>query len=279
MDHRVGYIREGYDADLIVWDSHPLQIGATPFQVFIDGIPQITDPHLSPKQYTHQHAPTTPNFDAERAQALRYEGLPPLAPQFLKSTVVFRNVSRVWTRRAGGLAPLFEPQSPATATVVVRGGKIICTGISSTDACADYAGAANAITLDLHGGEVAPALVSAGGPLGLQEIMEEPSTMDGAPFDLLKANSPKIAGEAPVVRAADGVMTHTRDALLAWRAGVTRSVTAPLTDGTSLVQGLSVYLDLGAKAGRAVLKEVAALHVALTYGSAVSVSTQVSGEW
>lgn len=37
IDHRVGYLRPGYDADIVVWDSHPLSIGATPLQVYIDG--------------------------------------------------------------------------------------------------------------------------------------------------------------------------------------------------------------------------------------------------
>jgi adenine deaminase len=37
QDHRIGYAKAGYDADLVVWDSHPLSVGATPFQVFVDG--------------------------------------------------------------------------------------------------------------------------------------------------------------------------------------------------------------------------------------------------
>src|ERR1700734_3270270 len=38
MGHRVGYARVGYDADIVLWDSHPLALGAAPIQVFIDGI-------------------------------------------------------------------------------------------------------------------------------------------------------------------------------------------------------------------------------------------------
>ena len=34
---RLGWIRPGYDADLVVWDSHPLALGATPLQVVADG--------------------------------------------------------------------------------------------------------------------------------------------------------------------------------------------------------------------------------------------------
>ncbi|RKU43925.1 hypothetical protein DL546_000883 [Coniochaeta pulveracea] len=39
--HRIGYLRPGYDADLVIWDDHPLQIGATPSQVFVDGLPVL----------------------------------------------------------------------------------------------------------------------------------------------------------------------------------------------------------------------------------------------
>lgn len=31
--HRLGYVRKNYDADLVIWDSHPLALGATPLQV------------------------------------------------------------------------------------------------------------------------------------------------------------------------------------------------------------------------------------------------------
>ncbi|KAJ5517788.1 hypothetical protein N7453_000210 [Penicillium expansum] len=41
QDHRIGYARPGYDADLVIWDDHPLQVGATPTQVFIDGRPVL----------------------------------------------------------------------------------------------------------------------------------------------------------------------------------------------------------------------------------------------
>ena len=46
LDHRIGYLRPGYDADVVVWQSHPLSIGAAPAQVYIDGIPQIDSPVL-----------------------------------------------------------------------------------------------------------------------------------------------------------------------------------------------------------------------------------------
>ncbi len=41
LDDRIGYLREGYDADLVVWDDHPLQLSAAVLQVWIDGVDQV----------------------------------------------------------------------------------------------------------------------------------------------------------------------------------------------------------------------------------------------
>ncbi|THU86939.1 hypothetical protein K435DRAFT_867785 [Dendrothele bispora CBS 962.96] len=40
-------IKEGYYADLVLWDSHPLSLGATSKQVFIDRIAQLEHPHVT----------------------------------------------------------------------------------------------------------------------------------------------------------------------------------------------------------------------------------------
>ncbi|KAJ8496327.1 hypothetical protein ONZ45_g12505 [Pleurotus djamor] len=72
MGHRLGYIRQGWDADLVLWDSHPLALGATPIQVFIDGIPQLDNPFNVQKPASFQHSPKVPNFDDEAEAAIHY---------------------------------------------------------------------------------------------------------------------------------------------------------------------------------------------------------------
>ncbi|KAJ7664308.1 hypothetical protein B0H17DRAFT_1143701 [Mycena rosella] len=117
LDHRIGFIKPGYDADLVLWDSHPLALGATPVQVFINGIPQLSDPYISKKPASHQHAPKTPNFDQDRMDAIKYERLPLLeAATRTTGAVLFRNVLSLWT--AGVRA------SEVPGNVLVEGGAI-----------------------------------------------------------------------------------------------------------------------------------------------------------
>ncbi|KAK1083580.1 hypothetical protein LTR48_006160 [Friedmanniomyces endolithicus] len=41
---RIGKVKPDFDADVVVWDSDPLSVGAAPVQVWIDGVPQFEDP-------------------------------------------------------------------------------------------------------------------------------------------------------------------------------------------------------------------------------------------
>ncbi|KAI8972131.1 hypothetical protein BDB01DRAFT_750183 [Pilobolus umbonatus] len=39
LGDRIGALKVGYDADIVIWDRSPLDLGAAPVQVFIDGVP------------------------------------------------------------------------------------------------------------------------------------------------------------------------------------------------------------------------------------------------
>ncbi|KAJ7273060.1 hypothetical protein C8J57DRAFT_1316535 [Mycena rebaudengoi] len=283
LDHRIGFVKPGYDADIVVWDSHPLALGATPSQVFIDGIPQFPSPYVSEKPASHQHAPKTPNWDQERQAAVEFDGLPPLeAPRPTTGTVVFRNVSSFWTRGnkddAGSASiPIVRP----AGNVVVENGVVVWSGPDAELIDLD----SGALVVDLQGGSICPALVSIGAQLGLQEIEYEDSTSDGVVLDPLSQNIPAILGTDTLIRAVDGLEFGTRDALLAYRAGVGSGITAPSGQGVlsqpglGFLQGLSVFFSLGSphklETG-AVLQEIVALHVKISLNLASSVSTQIA---
>lgn len=278
LDHRIGFIREGYDADLVIWDSHPLAIGATPTQVWIDGISQLQNPYVSAKPLAFQTAPSIPNFDEEAAAAVKYDGLPPLSTtSSTTNTVVFTNVGSVFNKIDMGVQQVFSASDAGLGVAVVKAGELICYGPHTT--CFDRLTLNNVDWSDLDGGSICPALVSYGSPLGLEEIHAEKSTRDGVVLDPLADRIPGVLNGSEVIRAVDGLLFATRDALLAYRAGVTSAVTAPASKG--LVAGLSTVFSTGAAHGLqagAVVEDTAALHVSVSHrwSGSPSVSTQVA---
>ncbi|KAI0253986.1 hypothetical protein BJV78DRAFT_1280411 [Lactifluus subvellereus] len=277
LDHRIGYIKEGWDADLVLWDSHPLALGATPTQVYIDGIAQLELPYVVEKPTSLQSVPKVPSFDREAAQVTRHEGLPPLLPdESHAGDVLFKNVKSLFMPEADGdrIRDVFTTPNIDSGVVVVRNGSVACFG--SERSCSATLGHDVRI-IDLQGGSISPSLVSFGTALGLSEIQGEVSTGDGDVFDPLVVPVSPTA-ERLLVRAVDGLQFAGRDALLAYRAGVTRAITAPCHAG--FLGGLGVEFSLGARhklEHGAVHEDVTGLHVSILHGSGQpSVSTQIA---
>jgi len=249
MGHRIGYVKEGQNpsvevrnfklihcpkqvmtqasryycvseittntqVDLVIWDSHPLALGATPSQVFIDGIPQLGRAKVVRKPKSFQDLPHVPNFDDEARKAVQYEGLPPLSPRQtpIDSTIIFTNVASLYQRQNGSVREVVTSKSSTGHfSAHVRGGRIVCYGEDRI--CAkDFDG--DSTVIDLEGGSLSPGLVSYGSPLGLENIAQEPSTNDGPVFDPLRKTVPSIlGGDYSIVKAVDGLDFGTRDAL------------------------------------------------------------------
>lgn len=202
--------------DLVIWDSHPLALGATPSQVFIDGIPQLDSPHVVHKPASYQRSPKVPKFKKEADEAVKYEGLPPLTPKkSATETTIFTNVKAVFTRVSGDVQQVFSAQDDSTFGVVVtRNGTMVCSGARTACLGSAIRDGPEVTFVDLEGGSIAPGLVSFGAPLGLQHIDQEPSTTDGDVFDPLIKPVPKVlGGDTAIIRAADGLLYGSRDAL------------------------------------------------------------------
>ncbi|THG92619.1 hypothetical protein EW026_g8341, partial [Hermanssonia centrifuga] len=276
QDHRIGFIKTGYDADLVLWDSHPLALGATPQQVWVDGIPQLSSPHVNHKPASSQASPQTPDFNKEALDAVKYDGLPPLEPKTSNDgAVVFTNVSRVLTINTEGIEDKFIAEGDL-GVVLVRNGKLICSSIALF--CGeDLLASGKAQFIDLAGGWISPGLTTFGSVLGLEEIEGEASTSDGYVLDPLLYKVPEIAGgDNSIIRAGDGLQYTTRNALLAYRSGVTAAITAPKSAG--FLAGLSVVFATSAKHqldDGGLIQDVAAVHVFIHHG-APSVSTKIA---
>lgn len=148
---------------VVVWDSHPLTVGATPSQVFIDGIAQLENPFFSSKPSALQKTPKSPNFDAEAAETVKHEGLPPLEVQSsINSTVIFKNLSLVAVKNGNSVHQVFPPEesalgekSEARGIAVIQNGKLVCGGLE--EICFDSMDSqalSQAIQIDLDGGSI-----------------------------------------------------------------------------------------------------------------------------
>jgi imidazolonepropionase-like amidohydrolase len=265
MGHRIGMLKPGYDADVVIWSSHPLSLASTPTQVYIDGIPQLS----LPGQYVAKGPttpPRTPNFDSEKVATVTHEGIPPLEPRSVRGAL-FVNVSGLYIRGEGSSGVMRV--SEQAGSVGVENGRVVCVG-----RCSNFSEGAVDI-VDLEGGTIIPGLTSFGAPLGLVEIRLEPSTNDGRVHNPLDGDLPAVLGDT-VMRAQDGLMFGGQNLLLAYRGGVTTAITAP--SGTFL-QGISTAFSPGAAHARvenASIVDEVALHVAVSMSSRVGVSTQVA---
>ncbi|KAK8845279.1 hypothetical protein IAR55_005992 [Kwoniella newhampshirensis] len=227
MDHRVGYIREGYDADLVVWDSYPLSLGATPKQTYIDGIPQLVDQYVASKP-KGQEPFASVDYHIEAQEAIDARGDQNLRAKRTVSNVVFTNVSHVY------LPGLSEAASFGESTVVVEDGQIACIGKCNHSL-------ANVDLVDLKGGSVYRGLITVGSSMGLAEIFLESETADGDAYDATIVAADIVNGA--VVSAADGLLLGGKDE---FGLSVLFSTSAPhsLVDGAILQEGSALVCRL-----------------------------------
>ncbi|KAK4688544.1 hypothetical protein P7C73_g1572, partial [Tremellales sp. Uapishka_1] len=268
LDHRIGFLRPGYDADVVVWQGHPLSLGATPAQVYIDGLPQIKSPVLRGRPNYYNHSPRQGNFSNEIAHDIATKGEPDYSPKAVLSSIAFTNVSVIVLRRDGALRDL-TPSGAKTFDVVMENGEITCLGVC------EYQSSLTKV-LDLRGGTIFPGLIASGAELGVVEFIENPDVSDNTPSpDPVGHRLPSLT-EFALSRAADGVSFDTKNFWRIIQSGVTHSVTAPHSGG--LLAGASTFIRLGAKHSLddGILVDDLALHVGITHGEGdVSVSTQI----
>ncbi|KAG0286257.1 hypothetical protein BGZ98_005156, partial [Dissophora globulifera] len=254
LDHRIGTIAVGMDADVVIWEKHPLALGAHPLQVYIDGIPQIEK--ADPSKWSTQGEPQ------------KLEEAPDMPIPKGKDACSDKSQSGVFT----GIKKIILKDSEEISvrgdlTVVIEDGEVVCTGQCSSAVAA----LKNAPVYDLGGeGVVLPSLLSVGAPgLGLVEIAMEDSTGDGHH----NLNS-------DVVYAADGLKFGGLHMDEAYKAGILTAVTAPSSQ--HVIQGVSVAFLTGAdnalSSKGAIIKEKVALHVRIGQQSKSSLFPTVSSQ-
>ncbi|WFD30534.1 hypothetical protein MSPP1_001555 [Malassezia sp. CBS 17886] len=311
LDHRIGFVREGHDADLVLWDRHPLVLGATPTHVIVDGRVEVRAPReedaraastedgetegglgggkrsplssLSSASFCRTPRDAlSANYtsDIEHVQshtagiiAGRVHAFP--TPVRTSDAVVLHNISAVYARAGeSGVRTVTATHFPGrNGTLVYAHGHVLCTGV----ACGPEA-PPGAPHVDLHGGVVTPGVLAYGSTLGLADIPSEASASDGwDPASLTRHL--KLDTERATTHAADGLFWGGNDLRRAHAQGVTAAVVAPAVKGE--FGGLSAHFDTGVQTvlnAGSVRTESAALHVTLEHRGALgpSLATQVA---
>ncbi|EPE09780.1 carbohydrate esterase family 9 protein [Ophiostoma piceae UAMH 11346] len=240
LGNRIGRLQAGYDADIVVWDSDPLSVGAAPIQVWIDGVPQYEDPVELAKPKT---GPLQPD---EKLATI------PDEPIAVDGTVVFTGVKDLLVDHVDSAA------IKEGSTVVVHDGKITCVGTCKEDVAAARAGKDGQRLVELANGYVAPAYTAFGSFLGLNEIDAERDTDNGnSDGDVFS-------------RGVDGLAFGGLKLNIAHRYGVTRAVSAPKFRGGFSHYGTSAGFLTGVSSGLedgAVFATDASVHYTLTSGA------------
>ncbi|KAL1857697.1 hypothetical protein Daus18300_010217 [Diaporthe australafricana] len=279
IDDRLGYVRPGYDADMVVWDSHPLSIGATPRQVFIDGVATLDSAKvdegsarvLTPHGVDAHRGAGKPAMRATLAREERERVCSGSRDQ--GRAFVITGITRSFLDEFPGL--LTADRDNNNLTMVIADGRVACLG-----AGADCRAAASQVRGGLHGGDgqgvtsielrdghLSRGLVAVTSTLGIAEIAMAPATGDG----IVKTGGGGGTTTAGVVDHAKygvslgGGKTTSKTFARARLGGVTRAVQAPVTEG-GLVVGVSTGMRTGVDStllNGGLFQDDVALHVAL----------------
>ncbi|ORX49500.1 composite domain of metallo-dependent hydrolase [Hesseltinella vesiculosa] len=242
LDHRVGSLKIGYDADVVIWDRSPLELGAAPLQVFVDGVPLFDEPVIESPEQKVAATPATESLVKDPSN----NGV---------NSFVLTNIGRNFL-------------DGDASTIVVEQGKIVCQGECAQALTGDLP------SINLQGGYVVPGFVAVGSSLGLVEISSEDSTGDGV-IAASTSQDPK-----QIVEAVDGIKLGTRHLEEAYKGGILSAITAPMS--SNVVLGVSAAFKTGGSSvltDGTLINPHVALHVqignAAKSASFPSVSTQI----
>ncbi len=229
IDHRVGSIELGKDADLAIFNGHPLNAYAKNLYTFIEGELYFEHPELSQLPQLPGHRPVVP------APAL----------DWTKSAdrSIPTSPSRLYAIVGGTVHPISRPPIER-GTVIIRNGTIESVGTDIN--IPPDAGVINATGLHVY-----PGLIDGGGTLGLREIGSLRATRDN--FD--------IATFAPELKTASAIHPHSAHIQIARTSGITTQLATP---SGGLISGQSTLIQLdGWTADDMILDEAVAIHLSV----------------
>lgn len=273
MDDRVGFIRTGYDADVVVWDAHPLSVGATPRQVYIDGI-ELLDPNTVEKSMAQVVATSSsdraePAMRATVAPAEREDTCAPA--RTTDRTFVVTGIERSFLHAPSEVKDDVGDEAQGPLTLVVEYGAVTCLGAGSR--CDEQIQVLQGnnedeiVFLRLNKGHLTHGLTAVTSTLGIAEISTDDTTGDGV-AKVVKPQQANLAQDIPFAKYAvslGGDQVKAKTFARARLGGVTRAVQAPQTAG-GLITGVSTGMRTGLHStllNGGLFRDDVALHVEL----------------
>jgi imidazolonepropionase-like amidohydrolase len=234
QDHRIGYAKAGYDADLVVWDSHPLSVGATPLQVFVDGRATLNEKAVKESMLNVKTEDVQTNSQPRIRSLLDNDTKAGICAAFTQggSNLLITGIRKSYLGDIDARVEL----NGGNMTMVIKGGKVECFDTFNKCTVSNE----DRLIINLSNGHALPGLTAVSQALGLEEIAGEKSTSDGpvsTKLDPTDSNS--------VVYAKYGIHLEGRAFKRAQIGGVTRSVTTPLMRG--FLGGVSVGIKTSEK--------------------------------
>lgn len=283
LDYRVGYCRPGYDADITVWNMHPLRLGATPLQVFIDGQPQLDQEKVESSMGTTFTTAGAESIVSDAKPQVRYEPEVEEKEEMCArateegQSFIITGIQKAFVEHYPELTESVAEAGEGPLDLVIARGNVVCLGSAASceKQSSELRATDSAVEISLQNGHVLPGLTAVTGNLGMREILMLDSTGDGT------ADGQKIDDADSLTYAKYGVWLDGKIFARARLGGVTRAISPPVVEDPSMVQGVSVeILTSGKKSlldGGIVQGDVA-LHITLgeeTKGSEGTVSNGV----
>lgn len=227
-------MREGYDADLVVWDDYPLAVGAKPINVWIGGLKLYSDDELIKPKNLLDGIPKAQQREVNSKYNRYGKGANAKAraeneklceeTRRLDGDLIIKGIQKSFLNRLSHLESESETSTAKNLTLIVKSSKFSCLGDCGTDEQA-IAVNENTRTIWLGNGHVTPPITTLLEGLGQIEIKAEGSTSVGT----FKGEGFKNAAS----------VTYTKDSLVfggkmmgrARYGGVYRAITPPLSSG------------------------------------------------
>lgn len=161
IDKYAGTLEEGKDADIAIWDGHPLSIYSRCAMTLVDG----------EVEFARRDA-----FGVNKLSTLRYSVKPSNLTADLKPLPQWSNTYAI----VGGTVHMVSGPEITDGRVIIKGEKIVAVGGNTLDIPRD------ATVIDAKGKQVYPGLIAVGTNLGLNEmglVQQSVDDHEGGPFN------------------------------------------------------------------------------------------------